>query len=61
SVHDLQGRHIRTLVDRHIEPGNYQVSWDGRNQWGISVPSGVYFVRMNADRFQAVRKVMFLK
>ncbi len=61
SVHDLQGRHVCTLVDRHIEPGNYQVSWDGRNQWGISVPSGVYFVRMNADRFQAVRKVMFLK
>jgi len=45
AVHDVQGRHVRSLVAGPT-PGGQRVSWDGRDQFGRPVPAGVYFLRV---------------
>ena len=44
-VYDVGGRIVRTLVDDLREAGRYSVPWDGRNDAGQPLASGVYFVR----------------
>ncbi|HMB71293.1 MAG TPA: FlgD immunoglobulin-like domain containing protein, partial [bacterium] len=45
-VYDIQGRLIRTLIRRTMDPGNHQVHWDGRRDTGQELPAGVYFLRL---------------
>ncbi len=44
-VYDMHGRMVSVLTDDLIDPGNHIVSWDGRDENGTHVPSGVYFCR----------------
>ena len=46
AVFDLSGRRVAILADRVMPGGSYSQGWDGRDSKGRSVPSGVYFVRM---------------
>jgi hypothetical protein len=46
AVYDVTGRRVRTLADESRGAGRYSVSWDGRDDAGVSVASGVYYVRM---------------
>jgi hypothetical protein len=48
-VYDVAGRRVRSLSSGRIEAGPREVGWDGRNQEGRPVPSGVYFYRLSAD------------
>ena len=41
--------------------GRYQADFEGRNQWGDEVPSGVYFYRLDTDEFSQTRKMMLLR
>ncbi len=41
--------------------GSNDLAWDGRNQAGVSVPSGVYFFRMQAGSFSQTRKMLLVK
>jgi len=58
---NINGQKIKTIVNRSLQPGNYEISWDGTNHSGISVPSGIYFYKMNASNFISVRKLVLLK
>lgn len=61
-VYNTAGQIVRTLVDGEQEPGFRQVEWDGRNDQGQSVSSGVYFYRLEAnDAFAAQKKMILLK
>jgi flagellar hook assembly protein FlgD len=60
-IHDIQGRTIRTLVDRHLPAGTHVVSWDGRGEQGSPLPAGVYFIRMAAGGRTVHRKVHLKK
>ena len=44
-VYDMHGRMISVLKDDLLDPGNHIISWDGRDDTGTPVPSGVYFCR----------------
>ncbi len=57
-VYDLAGRLVATLVDRDEQPGWRDVSWDGRNERGAAVPSGVYLARLESGGQERVRKVV---
>jgi hypothetical protein len=52
---------IKTLVDRNFEPGNHVVRWDGRDNSGRVVVSGVYLYRMKANDFVSVKKGLLIK
>jgi hypothetical protein len=59
-VFDVQGRQISKLVDDHsMAPGVYRVAWNGKNDRGQDMPSGLYFaqIRSGASR-QSVRLTM---
>jgi hypothetical protein len=45
-VYDMQGRLVRTLVDAHQPVGRHEAVWNGRNERGVRVPSGIYFCRL---------------
>jgi len=54
-IYDLAGRLVRQLIDLHPGDGDRSVSWDGTNDQGVSVPSGVYFARAVGERMDATR------
>ncbi|MCB0261289.1 MAG: T9SS type A sorting domain-containing protein, partial [Calditrichaeota bacterium] len=60
-IYDITGRKIQTLLNDEQEPGVYTVSWDGTNQFGEKVSSGIYFYRMAAGKFIQTRRMMLLK
>jgi len=60
-IYDLMGREIKTLVKQVSAPGRYSVNWNGRNQFGKQIASGMYFYRMETPEFQSVKKLIFLK
>ena len=60
-VFDVTGRLVTTLVDGVVEPGRHAAVWNGRNDAGESVGSGVYFCTMEAPDFHDSRKMTLLK
>jgi len=48
---------VRTLADGVMGPGAFAATWDGRDASGHAVGSGVYFYRLRAGEFEAVRKM----
>ena len=60
-IYDVRGAKIRELVNGAQAAGKHTVDWDGRNDAGESVGSGVYFYRMQASGFSGVRKMVLLK
>ncbi len=61
SVYDASGRLVRTLVDEVRPVGKSEAMWDGRNNAGAPVGSGVYFYRLDAGKFSESRKMVLLK
>lgn len=56
-VLNLQGQVVRYLHNGFLDKGNYQGQWDGTNQNGSLLPSGVYFVQVHTDQQQSTQKV----
>jgi len=62
NVYNIRGQLIKSLVSREEKgPGRYQVTWDGMDNKGHQVSSGVYFYRLKAGDFMATRKMIILK
>ena len=61
AVYDMRGRCVRILMDSKKKPGRYVIHWDGRDSRGGRMGSGLYFYRMEAGSFMAVRKMLLLK
>lgn len=55
-AYDVHGREAAVLANLSQHPGEYTLQWDARQ-----LPSGIYFIRMTAEDFQEIRKVMLLK
>jgi hypothetical protein len=60
-VLDLAGRVVRRLVDQNFAAGPHEVTWDGRNDQGQAVASGVYLARMQAPFYSATGKMVLTK
>jgi hypothetical protein len=58
-IHDAQGRAVRTLVDATLEPGSYRAEWNGLDDAGREVPSGVYFYSVEGQG--SARKMVLQK
>jgi hypothetical protein len=66
-IYDVTGRLVRTLVDELKKAGTYAMSWDGKNDAGLTVSTGVYFSRLQArptlsgNEFVELKKMLLLK
>jgi hypothetical protein len=60
-IYNLVGQVVRTLVQERQAAGRYAIRWDGRDERGLTVSSGVYFYQITAGKFKDVRKLMLLK
>jgi flagellar hook assembly protein FlgD len=60
-IFDVAGRRVRTLVDDVRGAGAHQAVWDGQNDSGHAVASGLYFARMETKGFSATEKLTLLK
>jgi len=70
AVYSILGEEIDRLVDDERQAGEYHVEWNGTNHSGVTVGTGVYFIRLHtvgrgeksrSSQFDAVRSVIFLK
>lgn len=61
SVYDVSGALVRVLVNDSKVPGVYRVGWDGRDNRGSSVASGVYFYRLSAGGFGSTKKMVLIR
>jgi hypothetical protein len=60
-IYNILGQRIRQLVSEHKDAGVYQVSWDGRDETGREVASGIYLYRLSAGSFIETKKMNILK
>ena len=60
-VYDLRGRVVRTLVDEVLRPDVYTRVWDGTDDRGQTVSSGIYLYRLESEGFVAARKMTLLR
>jgi len=60
-VYNAQGQEVRTLVNERRNAGRYTVNWDGRDDAGNYVSSGVYFYKMTADNVVITKKLAVTK
>jgi hypothetical protein len=60
-IYDMLGRKVKTLVNGLYEPGEYRVVWDGTNETGNLVSSGIYFYQLKAGNILISKKMMLVK
>jgi hypothetical protein len=61
AVYDLLGRKIASLLSGNQAAGQYTLEWNGRDANGMVAPTGMYFLRMSSDDFNATQKIMLMK
>ncbi|MDO8549631.1 MAG: FlgD immunoglobulin-like domain containing protein, partial [Ignavibacteria bacterium] len=60
-IYNALGQKVRTLVNQTQEAGYYNVEWDGKNNFGNPVSSGMYLYRIKAGNFVNVRKMILVR
>jgi hypothetical protein len=58
---DILGQHVRTLVAEEKNAGSHQVTWNGLDDAGNRVASGVYLYRMTAEGYTETRKLLLIR
>jgi len=61
SIYNIKGQRIKQLEIMNYELGINKISWDGKDQTGKQVQSGIYFYRMKKGNFEAVKKMIKIK
>jgi hypothetical protein len=60
-IYNILGREIKTLVDEEKRSGMYQVTWDGKDETGRDVASGVYFYKLRVGNLGTTKKLVVLR
>ena len=60
-VFNTLGQKVRTLTEGQMSAGTYEVAWDGRNESGQDMNSGVYFYQIQAGSFRQVKRMLLIK
>jgi flagellar hook assembly protein FlgD len=56
TVYDIRGKEVQTLVNERLQPGTYEVMFDGS-----MLTSGVYLYRMSANNYSETKKLILIK
>jgi len=60
-IYSLEGKLVKTLIERHLNAGRYSVTWDGTDEASVHLPSGTYFFQLTAGEYRKVRKAVLIK
>jgi flagellar hook assembly protein FlgD len=60
-IYDLLGRLVTKLMQEKKEAGSYAVTWDGKDQFGNEVSSGIYLYKFDSESFTASKKMVLLR
>ncbi|UCD94540.1 MAG: T9SS type A sorting domain-containing protein [Candidatus Zixiibacteriota bacterium] len=60
-VFNSMGQNVKTLVNKHLDAGVHEIQWDGTDQAGNEVATGIYFIRLESGDFIQTRKMMLLR
>ena len=61
SIYDVTGQLVKTLVNGRKDAGPHSVVWDGTNDLGKPVGSGIYWSKMSTDTYSSNKKMVILK
>ncbi|MFQ5583753.1 MAG: T9SS type A sorting domain-containing protein [Calditrichia bacterium] len=61
TIYDVSGRQVRVLLKKQMSAGYHTATWDGRNDNGVQVGTGVYFYHITAGDFSQVRKMLLVR
>ncbi len=61
TIYNLLGQRVGVLVDEHQSAGYKAAFWDGKDEQGVEVASGIYFYRIQAGEFMQTKKMLLLK
>jgi len=60
-IYNILGQLVKTLLDKPQEPGNYEIIWDGKDDKGNEVASGIYFYQLKAGEFSQTEKMILIR
>jgi hypothetical protein len=60
-IYSVAGELVRTLVSQNQETGHYTVNWDGKDEKGRVVPSGIYFYHLNAGNCTSTKRMILIQ
>ena len=60
-IYGLKGNHIRKIINKKLSPGEYVITWDGRDDLGRTTPAGIYFLSANDGHLLQTRKMILIK
>ena len=61
NIYNMKGQLVKSLVNAPLSSGNHQMVWNGRDDKGNPVSSGIYLYRMSSGTYQATQKMMLMK
>jgi len=61
NVYNVRGQRVRSLLDEQREPGHHSIVWNGRDDSGRALSSGIYLYRMTAGDFTETRRMLLMK
>jgi hypothetical protein len=60
-IYNIKGQLVKTLVDEEKLPGNYNIIWDGKDNSGREVSSGIYFYQLKIKDYTQTKKMVLLR
>jgi hypothetical protein len=60
-IYNIRGEKVKTLMDKEKPAGAYTLKWDGTNQSGEPVASGIYLYQLRTESFSETKRLLFLK
>jgi len=61
TIFNIIGTEVKNITRQFFSPGNYEVTWDGTDNYGKEVGSGVYIVELNVGQFRQIKKMILTK
>ena len=60
-IYNTLGARMRTLLNKKQNAGIHTITWNGRDERGDKVPSGFYFLRLEAGEYKGTRKLLLIR